>query len=186
MPTFLKYLLSMIVHMMWSRMGKGPVPPIKLPRKGPVNLPIIGPWQVMIGACGLITSSGIRYSRDVKTHLMNAQHPAVAQRRFAHSRPEGHSAECHRARPNEYSGDCCPVCNTCHGKRLPTTLAGSKQAPHASSQSHKTQLLSNGAQAARPTAGNGTPSHSCLQAVYCRLCDALIHPISRRRADSYI
>src|SRR4028119_858127 len=76
MPTLIKYLLSMIVHMMWSRRGKGPVPPIRLPRKGPVNLPVVGPWQVMIGMW-LLNKLWDRYGREVKSHLMNAQHPAV-------------------------------------------------------------------------------------------------------------
>ena len=69
MSVFLRYLLSMMVHMTWMRMGKGgPVPPLKIPRKGPVNLPVIGPWQVMIGMW-LMNKMWEKYGRDVKTHL---------------------------------------------------------------------------------------------------------------------
>ena len=71
MSVLLRYLVSMLVHMTWMRMGKGgPVPPFKIPRKGPVNLPVIGPWQVMIGMW-LMNKMWEKYGHDVKTHLMD-------------------------------------------------------------------------------------------------------------------
>ena len=77
MSTFMRYLISLLVHMTWSRVGKGgPVPPLRVPRKGPVNLPVIGPWQVMIAAW-LLRKFWERYGREVKAHLMDTNHPAA-------------------------------------------------------------------------------------------------------------
>lgn len=161
MPTLIKYLLSMIVHMMWSRMGKGPVPPIRLPRKGPVNLPVVGPWQVMIGMW-VINKLWDRYSRDVKTRLMNAQHPVVRNAGSLIPDPKGapqNGATQNGATPGNTSTQAAvahpitPATITAPGSSH--VQSGSQVAP---AQSHKTQLLSNGTQTAPPTAGNSTPS----------------------------
>lgn len=79
MPIFLRYLLSLIFHMTWSRVGKGaPVPPVRLPRKGkgPVTLPAIGPWQLMM-AMWLVNKIWGKYGNNVKSHLLTAPHPAA-------------------------------------------------------------------------------------------------------------
>ncbi len=155
MPTLVKYLLSMVVHMMWSRMGKGPVPPIRLPRKGPVNLPVVGPWQVMIGMW-VINKLWDRYSRDVKTRLMNAQHPVV--RNAGSLIPDAKGASQNGAVPGNTSTQA-----TVAPPATPatvTTPGGSQvqNSPQTPAQLHKTQILPNGAQAAPPPAGNNTPS----------------------------
>jgi len=74
MSVFLRYLASLMLHMAWQRSGsKGAVPPVRLPRKGPVNLPVnlpvIGPWQMMI-AMWMMKRLWKRYGDDVRTHLM--------------------------------------------------------------------------------------------------------------------
>jgi hypothetical protein len=79
MSVFFRYLISMLVHMMWTRMGnRGPVPPIRIPRKGPVNLPTIGPWQMMI-VMWMMKAFWEKYGRDLKLKLMSSNHP-VAKR----------------------------------------------------------------------------------------------------------
>lgn len=77
MSVFLRYLASLLLHLMWSRAGKGgPLPPVRLPGKGPVNLPILGPWQMM-AAMWLMNKLWDKYGREVKTHLMTTGHPAA-------------------------------------------------------------------------------------------------------------
>ncbi len=77
MSVFLRYLASMLLHLMWSRAGKGgPLPPVRLPGKGPVNLPVLGPWQMM-AAMWLANKIWEKYGRDVKAHLMSTNHPAA-------------------------------------------------------------------------------------------------------------
>jgi hypothetical protein len=79
MSVFFRYLISMLVHMMWARTGnRGPVPPLRVPRKGPLNLPAIGPWQMMIVMWTLRTFWE-KYGRDLKLKLMSADHP-IARR----------------------------------------------------------------------------------------------------------
>ena len=77
MSVFLRYLASMLLHLMWRRAGKGgPLPPVRLPGKGPVNLPVLGPWQMMV-AMWLANKIWEKYGRDVKAHLMSTNHPAA-------------------------------------------------------------------------------------------------------------
>jgi hypothetical protein len=48
-----------------------------MPRgKGPVNLPVIGPWQVMI-TMWVLRKVWDKYGGDVKSHLSNVNHPAA-------------------------------------------------------------------------------------------------------------
>jgi hypothetical protein len=156
MPTLIKYLLSIVVHMMWSRMGKGPVPPIRLPRKGPVNLPVVGPWQVMIGMW-LMNKLWDRYSRDVKTRLMNAQHPVV--RNAGSLIPDLKGAPQNATSPGNTSTQATVAQSTTPATITTPSSPQVQNSPQAlPSQSHKTQLLSNGSQAAHPTAGNSNPS----------------------------
>lgn len=71
MPTFLRYMMSLVVHLAWLRAGRGgPVPPVRLPsKKGKsVNLPVIGTWQMM-AAMWLAKKFWERYGHDVKAHL---------------------------------------------------------------------------------------------------------------------
>jgi hypothetical protein len=73
MPVFLRYLASLVLHMAWRRAGRGgPIPPMRLPGKGkrPVDLPVIGTWQLM-AAMWLFKRLWARYGNDVRTHLMN-------------------------------------------------------------------------------------------------------------------
>jgi hypothetical protein len=76
MTALLRYLVSLALHIAWARMGKGPIPAVKLPRRGPVNLPVIGPWQMMIGLW-LINRVWERVGHGVKTNLVNHSHPAA-------------------------------------------------------------------------------------------------------------
>ncbi len=49
MAVFLKYLMILLVHLIWEHIGgRGPVPPIRVPKKGPVTLPAISGWHVLI------------------------------------------------------------------------------------------------------------------------------------------
>ncbi len=71
MSTFIRYLMSLVVHLAWRRAGRGgPVPPVRLPgKKGkPVDLPVIGTWQLM-AAMWLVKKFWERYGHDVKAHL---------------------------------------------------------------------------------------------------------------------
>ncbi len=165
MPTLFKYLLSMIVHMMWSRMGKGPVPPIRLPRKGPVNLPVVGPWQVMVGMW-VINKLWDRYSRDVKTRLMNAQHPVVRNAGSLIPDPKGASQNAtvptHPSTQATVAHPTVPATVTTPGSSQVQSSPQAAPSQSQPAQSHKTQPLSNlsnGAPAAQPTAGNNNPSH---------------------------
>jgi hypothetical protein len=80
MSTLLKYLLSLAVHTMWMRSGKGgPVPRIPVPKgKKPVNLPVIGPWQMML-VTWLARKLWQRYGDDVKARVGKVDHPAARQ-----------------------------------------------------------------------------------------------------------
>ena len=71
MSTFMRYMMSLVVHLAWRRAGRGgPIPPVRLPGKkgGPVNLPVIGTWQMM-AAMWLARKFWERYGHDVKAHL---------------------------------------------------------------------------------------------------------------------
>ncbi|HEX8551457.1 MAG TPA: hypothetical protein VF681_07850 [Abditibacteriaceae bacterium] len=80
MATLIKYLLSLAVHAAWARAGKGgAAPPVRLPRgKGPVNLPVIGPWQMM-AITWLVRKLWQRYGDDVKSRVGKVDHPAARQ-----------------------------------------------------------------------------------------------------------
>ncbi|HEX8234944.1 MAG TPA: hypothetical protein VF600_03225 [Abditibacteriaceae bacterium] len=156
MPTLIKYLLSMIVHMMWSRMGKGPVPPIRVPRKGPVNLPVVGPWQVMIGMW-LMNKLWDRYGRELKMHLMSAQHPAVRNAGSLipdpKNAPQNSTAAGNTSTPAPAAQSTTPATVTAPVSAQNTASQTSNPQP---SVSHKTQLLSNSAQTAQPAAAHST------------------------------
>ena len=73
MSTFFRYLLSLAMHLAWRRAGKGgAIPPMRLPGKGkaPVNLPMIGPWQMM-AATWVLKRVWARHGTTIKSHLQN-------------------------------------------------------------------------------------------------------------------
>ena len=73
MSTFFRYLLSFAMQMAWRRAGKGgAIPPVRLPGKGkpPINLPLIGPWQMMAATWVLKRVWG-RYGSQITSHLQN-------------------------------------------------------------------------------------------------------------------
>jgi len=170
MSTFLRYLVSLAIHMTWSRMGKGgPVPPIRLPRKGPVNLPVLGPWQVMVGMW-LMNKVWDRYGRELKTHLMNAGHPAARAAGSLLPHPKNgaagadtatastHTATIHTATP--------ATVNVPRNSANGTPVGGAAQPtavqPAPPVQSHKTQLLSD-TQSPQPGNAQGSPSQQAPQ-----------------------
>lgn len=72
MPVFMRYLMSLIFHMMWSRIGKGaPAPPLRVPRRGtgPAALPSIAPWQMVI-AMWTLNKMWDKFGNDVKSRLL--------------------------------------------------------------------------------------------------------------------
>ena len=134
MSVFIKYLLSIAAHMMWRRMGKGgPIPPIPLPRKGPVNLPVLGPWQVMIGMW-LMNKMWERYGRELKTHLMNAGNPVV--RGAGTLLPDTGAGT-----PNTSAPGTTPNNSSAAHNSVPTTINAPTPAP-APAPNYKTQNLS--------------------------------------------
>ena len=84
MSTFLRYLMSLVVHLAWRRAGRGgPVPPLRIPGKGKsIDLPVIGTWQLM-AAMWLVKKLWDRYGHDVKGHLKNNAN-ALARRAAAY------------------------------------------------------------------------------------------------------
>lgn len=79
MNIFLRYLMSLMAHVAWQRMGRGgPVPPLRIPGKRTVNLPAISSWQMM-AALWLMKKVWGRYGQNVKSRLMDAPHPWARQ-----------------------------------------------------------------------------------------------------------
>ena len=78
MAVFLRFLLTMAANFAWQRIGgRGAIPPVKLPRsKQPLNLPILAPWQMMVGMWMARKFWG-RYGTQVKDKFDNAAHPAA-------------------------------------------------------------------------------------------------------------
>ena len=92
MSIFFRYLLSLAMNMAWQRAGKGgAIPPVRLPGKGksPVNLPMIGPWQMML-ATWVIKRVWARHGTKIKDHLMNNANDLT--RRAAQYIPDSKSA----------------------------------------------------------------------------------------------
>ena len=79
MPVFLRYLMSLMFHLMWSRVGKGaPAPPLRVPRrgKGAVALPTIAPWQMVI-AMWTINKMWDTFGNSLKSRLLTNNNPAA-------------------------------------------------------------------------------------------------------------
>lgn len=79
MGTFLRYLISLAMHIAWQRSGKGgSVPPLRMPvgkNKGrTVPLPAIAPWQIM-AALWIAQKIWSLYGHVFKEKLRNARHP---------------------------------------------------------------------------------------------------------------
>ena len=76
MPYIFRYLAALAMQVAWSRMGqKGAAAPMRM-KPGGKALPVIGPWQMMIGAW-LVKKLWTRFGPDVTASLHNARHPVV-------------------------------------------------------------------------------------------------------------
>jgi hypothetical protein len=79
MNILFRYLMSLMAHVAWQRMGRGgPVPPLRIPGKRTVQLPVISSWQIM-ATMWLMKKMWGRYGQDVKSRLSDAPHPWVRQ-----------------------------------------------------------------------------------------------------------
>ena len=78
MAGFIRFLLTVAANFAWQRIGgRGAIPPVKLPRsKQPLNLPVLAPWQMMVGMWIARKFWG-RYGTQVKDKFDNAAHPAA-------------------------------------------------------------------------------------------------------------
>jgi hypothetical protein len=72
------YLLSLLFHALWSRAGKGPIPPVRVPvGKGKkLPLPALSPWQLMI-ATWVVRRLWSFYGGHVKMRLTAHQNPVA-------------------------------------------------------------------------------------------------------------
>jgi hypothetical protein len=80
MSAFVRFLIGLAANMAWRRIGGGgAAPPVRLPRsKGPIPVPVLTPWQMMVGmwvARKVWNSFGDR----VKSTLESSGHPAARQ-----------------------------------------------------------------------------------------------------------
>jgi len=77
MSVFLRYLISLMAHLAWQRMGnRGPVPPLRLSKKSPTALPVIGSWQLM-AAMWVINRFWQRYGNEIRSRLLDAKSSAL-------------------------------------------------------------------------------------------------------------
>ena len=79
MGTFLRYLMAYGMQLVWQRSGKsGATPPMRIPfgknKNKQLPLPVIGPWQMMIGMW-LIRQIWAIYGNQVKSKLNQTNHP---------------------------------------------------------------------------------------------------------------
>lgn len=154
MSVFIKYLLSIAAHMMWRRMGKGgPIPPIPLPRKGPVNLPVLGPWQVMIGMW-LMNKMWERYGRELKTHLMNAGNPVV--RGAGNLLPDTGAGTSNAAAPGATPGTSNTTAHTHNAAPATNQVPSTPASNPAPTVNYKTQNLSDTAPASQASSAAPT------------------------------
>lgn len=76
MPYVFRYLASLALQVAWARVGKkGAAPPLRM-KPGAKSLPVIGPWQMMVGAW-IVKKLWARFGPDVQAKMNNARHPAV-------------------------------------------------------------------------------------------------------------
>lgn len=88
MGAFWRYVMSLALHLAWHKAGKrGPVPPVRI-GKGPVNLPIIGPWQMMI-ALWVLRKFWESYGNDVKSRVDRLDHPLARKLNDLIPAPQG-------------------------------------------------------------------------------------------------
>lgn len=145
MPTFLRYLMSLVVHLAWRRAGRsGPIPPVRLPgKKGKhVDLPIIGTWQLM-AAMWLAKKVWDRYGHDVKDRLTN--HANDLARRAATLLPDP-------TKPAPFN----PATSTAATAVMPN-VAGPISAPRAA-PNLQTQVLKPQNPTVAPAHQNGAPN----------------------------
>lgn len=76
MGVFVKFLVSLVAHLIWQRVGgKGGIPPVRLPRANkPVIIPTVSTWQLMI-AMWVMKKFWAQYGGQVKTRLTDTPHP---------------------------------------------------------------------------------------------------------------
>jgi hypothetical protein len=76
MGVFVKFLVSMVMHLLWQRVGgKGAIPPVRLPRSNkPVIIPAVSTWQLMI-AMWVLKKFWAQYGGQVKSRLTDTSHP---------------------------------------------------------------------------------------------------------------
>lgn len=75
MPYVFRYLASLALQLVWARAGKKGVAPLRI-KPGGKSLPVIGPWQMMVGAW-VVKRLWARFGPEVTASLNNARHPAV-------------------------------------------------------------------------------------------------------------
>ena len=80
MSVFFRFVMTLLANVAWQRIGgKGAVPPVRLPRtKGPINIPVLTPWQMM-AAMWVARKAWGRYGNQVKSRIDAVNHPAARQ-----------------------------------------------------------------------------------------------------------
>jgi hypothetical protein len=76
MPYIFRYLAALALQLAWARAGKkGAAAPLRM-KPGAKPMPVIGPWQMMVGAW-VVKKLWARFGPEVTATLNNARHPAV-------------------------------------------------------------------------------------------------------------
>lgn len=79
MAVFLRYLAFFLAQLLWQRIVPKPVPPIRLPKKSPIGMPPVSPWQLLIGLW-LSKKLWDSYGKDVKGRVKEqVKHQAKQQ-----------------------------------------------------------------------------------------------------------
>ena len=79
MATLVRFLMSLVVHMAWQRMGKGgPIPRLRTPKGKTVVLPTLAPWQIM-AATWVAKKAWERYGHAVKSRINSVDNHWVKQ-----------------------------------------------------------------------------------------------------------
>lgn len=72
MVVFLRYLAILLIHLIWRQIGgRGPTPPIRIPKRNPVTVPEVSAWQIFV-ALWLVQSLWKQYG-DIVKQQMKAQ-----------------------------------------------------------------------------------------------------------------
>ncbi|MBV9867898.1 MAG: hypothetical protein JO316_21295 [Abitibacteriaceae bacterium] len=78
MAVFLRYLAFFLAQLLWQRIVPKPVPPIRLPKKSPIGMPPVSPWQLLIGLW-LSKKLWDSYGKDVKGQVKEQMKHQVKQ-----------------------------------------------------------------------------------------------------------